>query len=635
MNKKSSIPSYLFSGAGVAVMFLLLVSIYVISGVVKGRVDLTADRIYTLSKGSMAILSKLDTPVEVRFYCSQRVNSMPVVLKTYAQRVEDLLNEYRKNSGGKITLKKFDPEPDSDAEDSANLDGVEGQMLPSGEKIYLGMAISCLDSKTALPFLTPDREKLLEYDVSRAVSQVITSEKPVIGIMSPLPIFGMMNPMMMQMGGGRQEPWVLVGELKKDYTVKQVDMTADKIDDDIKVLLVVYPRDITDKAQYAIDQFVLRGGKLMAFIDPLYYFDEQRGQQSNPMQRNINSGASLDKLLKAWGMEFDKTKVVADLNFATRLNQGGRAVPAPAVLSLNPEGVDTNDVATSQIDNMVVPFAGVFTGTPAEGLKESVLLHTTTQSQLIEKMMAEFSGDQTSKDFVPSGKQQAVAIRLVGKFKTAFPDGKPKDAPDAKKEDKKDDKADDKPGLKESKTDGVVVLVGDCDMIYDQVCVSVQNFLGQRVVMRQNQNLDFVQNVVDQLAGDNNLIGVRSRASMTRPFTLVKKMQTEAEERYRSKIKEMEKSLADTQQKLNEMQAKKESGQRFILSPEQQAAIQQFRKDEAKVKRDLKKERKNLRQDIESLETRLEWVNIAGMPFLVTAAGLMLAAIKRKKTAAK
>ena len=299
--------------------------------------------------------------------------------------------------------------------------------------------------------------------------------------------------------------------------------------------------------------------------------------------------------------------------------------------------MDTNDVATSQIDNMVIPFAGVFTGTPTEGLKKTVLLRTSTQSQSIEKMLAEFSGEQTAKDFVPSGKEQALAIRLTGKFKTAFPDGKPKEteSKDANKDEPKDEKKDDAPALKESKTDGVVVLVGDCDMIHDQVCVSIQNFLGQRIVMRQNQNLDFVQNVVDQMAGDSNLIGVRSRASMSRPFTLVKKMQTQAEDRFRNRIKDLEKSLADTQQKLNEMQAKKEGGQRFILSPEQQTAIQNFRKDEARVKRELKKERKNLRQDIESLETRLEWVNIAGMPCLVTIAGLGLALINRKKTAAK
>ena len=637
MNRKSSTTTYLFSGAGVAIMFLLLVAIYVISGVVKHRVDLTADQIYTLSKGTTTILSKLDTPVEIRFYCSQRVNSMPVFLKTYAQRVEDLLGEYRKNSKSKITLKKFDPEPDSDAEESATLDGVEGQMLNSGEKIYLGLAVSCLDTKVALPFLTPDREKLLEYDLSRAISQVVSTEKPTIGVMSSLPVFGMMNPMMMQMGGGRQEPWVILSELKKDYTVKQVEMTAGKIDDDIKLLVVIYPRDITDKAQYAIDQFVLRGGKLIAFLDPLCYFDSRNNSQMNPMQRNINSGASLEKLLKAWGLEFDKNKVIADLTFATRLNQGGRAVPTPAVLSLNSEAMDTNDVATSQIDNMVIPFAGVFTGTPTEGLKKTVLLRTSTQSQSIEKMLAEFSGEQTAKDFVPSGKEQALAIRLTGKFKTAFPDGKPKEteSKDANKDEPKDEKKDDAPALKESKTDGVVVLVGDCDMIHDQVCVSIQNFLGQRIVMRQNQNLDFVQNVVDQMAGDSNLIGVRSRASMSRPFTLVKKMQTQAEDRFRNRIKDLEKSLADTQQKLNEMQAKKEGGQRFILSPEQQTAIQNFRKDEARVKRELKKERKNLRQDIESLETRLEWVNIAGMPCLVTIAGLGLALINRKKTAAK
>jgi ABC-type uncharacterized transport system involved in gliding motility auxiliary subunit len=634
MNKKSPFTTYLFSGAGVVIMFLILVAVYVISGAVKHRFDLTSDRLFTLSDGTRNILKKLDTPVQIRFYCTQNSSTMPVFLKTYAQRVEDLLEEYRKAANGNIEIKKMDPQPDSDAEDSANLDGVEGQMVAGGEKIYLGIAINCLDEKVSVPFLSPDRERQLEYDVSRAISQVTTTQKPVVGVMSALQVFGAFDPMAMQMGRpNRQDPWVFVGELKRDYTVKQVEMTAEKIDDDIKVLVVVYPKDITDKTQYAIDQFVLRGGKLVAFLDPLSLVDS-RTAASNPMQRNMGSGATLDKLLKAWGIEMDKDKVVADLNYAARINRSGQAEVAPAVLALTQEAVDTNDVVTSQIDNLVMPFPGGFTGTPAEGLKKTILISTTKSGQLVDKMMAEFSGEQLSKEFSATGKEYALALRLTGKFKTAFPDGQPKDVTDAKEAaDKKATPVE--PSLKESKGEGAVVLVADADMLYDQFCVQVQSFLGQKIVNRLNANLDFMQNVVDQMGGDQNLIGVRSRASMSRPFTVVKRMQTEADEKYRNTIKDLEKNLADTQQKLNEMQTKKEGGQRFILSPEQQNAIQQFRQDEAKVKKELKNVRKSLRHDIESLETHLEWINIAGMPFLVTMSGIALALIKRKKTAAK
>ena len=637
MNKKSSFTTYLFSGAGVVIMFLILVAVYVIGGAVKHRFDLTSDRLFTLSDGTRSILRKLDTPVQIRFYCTQGSSTMPVFLKTYAQRVEDLLEEYRKAANGNIEVKKMDPQPDSDAEDSAGLDGVEGQMAASGEKIYLGLAINCLDAKVSVPFLSPDRERQLEYDVSRAISQVTTTQKPVVGVMSALPVFGAFDPAAMQMGRpNRQDPWVFVGELKRDYTVKQVEMTVDKIDDDIKVLVVVYPKDITDKTQYAIDQFVLRGGKLVAFLDPLSLVDS-RSAASNPMQRNMGSGATMDKLLKAWGIEMDKGKVVADLNYAARINRSGKPEVAPAVLSLTQEAVDTNDVVTSQIDNLVMPFPGGFTGTPVDGLKRTVLIQTTKSGQLVDKMMAEFSGEQLSKEFSATGREYALALRLTGKFKTAFPEGQPKDAPDARDGADKKQAAPEvsQPSLKESRSEGAVVLVADADMLYDQFCVQVQNFFGQKVVNPINANLNFMQNVVDQMGGDQNLIGVRSRASMSRPFTVVKRMQTEADEKYRATIKDLEKNLADTQQKLNEMQTKKEGGQRFILSPEQQNAIQQFRQDEAKVKKELKNVRKSLRRDIESLETHLEWINIAGMPFLVTMSGIVLAMIKRKKTAAK
>jgi len=640
--KKKNLEMLLYSAAGLAAMGVALIAFNVITSAVKERVDLTKEKAYTLSPGTKAILHKLDTPVKVRFYCTQSENATPetVFLKGYAKRVEDLLAEYKQVAGSKLIIERYDPQPDSDAEDSARLDGIEGQTLSNGEKFYLGLAVSLLDEKQAIPFLAPNRERLLEYDVSRAVSRAVTPDKPVVGIMTPLPVFGMpANPMMMRMGQQGQEPWVLVNELKNDFNVRRVGMEVDKIDDDLKVLLLIHPREISDKAQYAVDQFIMRGGKLLAFLDPLPLVD---AREQNQMLGSIpNSGSSIEKLLKTWGISFDTSKVVADLNF--KMKVGGRnnqPQDAPAFLSVTTEGINNDDIVTSQIDNIWLPFAGAFSGTPVQGLKETVLLKSTTQSQLVDGFMANLSGENIIKEFKPSGTAYALAIRLTGKFKTAFPNGKPEEKKDEDKKegDKKDEKAAEKKpddSLKETKQDNVVILVGDADMLYDHFALRQMQSPFGALSMAMNGNLNFAQNAIEQLAGDSNLISVRSRATQNRPFTLVKKMQAQAEENYRSKIKDLEDSLAETQRRLNELQQKKEKGQRFILSPEQQAEVENFRKTEAQVKIKLKEERKKLRRDIDSLENRLKWFNIAAMPLVVSASGLTLAFYKRKRTSAK
>ena len=631
---KRGLETYLYSTLGILAMLGILIALNLIAARGKVRLDLTAERAYTLSPGTRAILAKLDTPVQVRFYCTRGENEMPVQLKTYAQHVEDLLGEFRQASKGQIEIQKLDPQPDSDAEDSAKLDGIEGQMMPQGGGLYLGVSVSMLDQKEAIPFLAPTRERLLEYDLARAISRVAMPAKPVVGVMSALPVAG--NPMaaMMQRMGrpGGEKAWVFLEEMKRDFTVKTVEMTADKIPDDIKVLVVIHPKAITDAAEYALDQFVLRGGKLIAFLDPLSVLDRQAG---GPMG-GMPSSSSLDKLLKAWGLTFDTTKVVADSEYVTRLQQGRM----PAVLTLTEKAVNKDDVLTADIDNLALVFAGAFSGTPAAGLQETVLVKSSANSQLVEPMLAQMSGEEILKNFKPSGTEYPLAIRLAGKFKTAFPDGKPK-APDAKPDEKKPEEKKDAPaaaGLKESATENAVILVGDSDFIQDPIAVSemANPFGGQRMVSPRNGNLALAQSAVEQLSGDSNLISVRSRASRERPFTVVRKMQTDAEANYRTKIKDMEASLAEAQRKLTELQRSKtpEAGQRFILSPEQQAEIANFKKKETEVKQQLKAERKKLRADIDSLENRIKWINIAAMPALVAVGGMLLAVGRRRRQAA-
>jgi ABC-type uncharacterized transport system involved in gliding motility auxiliary subunit len=642
--QKKSIETILYSAAGVVIMLAILVALNFIAGFGRARLDLTQEHAFTLSPGTRAILQKLETPVTIRFYCTQGDSPPPetVYLKTYAKRVEDLLAEYKQAAKGKLVVELKDPEPDSDAEDSAKLDGVEGQTLRNGEPFYLGLAVSVLDEKQALPFLDPGRERLLEYDLSRAISRVANPEKPVIGIMTPLPVFGApSNPMMMQMGQQGQQPWAFVTELQNDFQVKPVPMDAAKIDDDIKVLMVVHPREVSDKAQYAIDQFVLRGGKLVAFLDPVSISDSR---QENPMLGNVpNTGSSLDKLLKAWGLAFDITKVVADMNFKVQL--GGRnnqPQEAPAFLAITADGLNQQDILTSQIDSVWMPFAGAFTGTPAEGLKETVLIHSTKQSELVEGFMANLSGENILKNFKPSGAEYALAIRLNGKFKTAFPTGKPEEKSEADVKDG-DKKADEKSAatkpddsLKESKAENTVVLIGDADLLNDRVAFQrVQTLFGVALTPA-NGNLSFAQNTIEQMAGDSNLIAVRSRATLSRPFTRVKAMETAANEKYQSEIKRLEASAAEAQQKINELQqAKKDKDQRFVLSPEQNAELVKLRQQEVETRKHLKQVQKDFRKEVVSLQDWLKWVNVLAVPAAVTLSGLLIAIVNRRKTSAK
>jgi ABC-type uncharacterized transport system involved in gliding motility auxiliary subunit len=641
--QKKSVQTILYSTAGVAVMLVILIAFNFIVGTARARLDLTQEKAFTLSAGTRAILKKLDTPVTIRFYCTQSESATPetVFLKSYARKVEDLLAEYRQVAGSKLKIEKYDPQPDSDAEDSARLDGIESQQLAGADRFYLGLAVKCADEIQSISFLAPNRERLLEYDLDRAIVRAENPEKATIGLMTPLPVFGMpSNPMMQQMGQQGSQPWALVTELKNDFNVKRVAMDVDKIDDDIRLLVVLAPKDISDKAQYAIDQFIMRGGKLVAFLDAQCLADNR--QQNQMMAQMGGGGSSLDKLLKAWGLQFDTGKVVADMKLKMQLRgRNNEPQEAPAWLALTSESINKDDVATSQIDNIWLPLCGAFTGTPVAGLKETVLLHSSKDSQLVDGMLANVSGENIMKEFKPSGVEYALAIRLTGKFKTAFPDGAPQEKKDEKADTEKKDekKPEEKKGgdsLKEAKGDNTVVLFGDSDLLYDPFTIRRIDSPFGAMQMAMNANLNLAQNIIEQMTGDNNLIAVRSRATLNRPFTRVKEIEAAANEKFQSEIKRLEDSAAQAQQKINEMQAqKKDKDQRFILSPEQRVELEKLRKEEGDSRKRLRQVQKDLKKEVVSLQTRLKWINILAVPLAVTATGILIAVVNRRKTSAK
>jgi ABC-type uncharacterized transport system involved in gliding motility auxiliary subunit len=625
----------MYSAGGVVVLFVILLAVNFIAGALPGRADLTHGSAYTLSDGTKRILEKIPAPVKVRFYASKSETAMPVQLKTYAKRIEDLLNEYKARAKGKLVLEKYDPVPDSDAEDSASLDGIEAQPINTGEKFYLGLSVSHLDKRVAIPLMSPERETLLEYDLTRAISQVSKSAKPVVGIMTAFPMFGSAGmPMMNQ---APQPAWAVITELQRDYDVREVPMTSTRVDDDVKVLMVVHPRGISAAGQYAIDQFVLRGGKLIAFLDTYAYFDQMRNPV-NPQQQMGGGASNLDKLFNAWGIALDPSKVVADMQYMRTNAQR----TLPTLLNLTAGAFNAQDVVASQVGSMLLPFAGSFSGKPAPGLTETVLIKSSTSAELRDSITATHAVDPNGMTLKAAGVEYPIAIRLNGKFKTAFPEGQPKaepvvdpNNPEAKSQAPKPDEKP-LPQIKESAQENAVVLIADADMLSDQASIQdIGESMGQRVYVPRNGNINFAQSLVELFAGDENLISLRSRAAQFRPLTVVQQMEAKAAESYAGKIRELEQTLATAQRKISELQKTKAEGQQYILSPEQKVELENFRKKQAATRKDLKELRKSLRTDSDSLEFWTKLLNVGAMPLLVALAGIALAMIKRKRVAAQ
>lgn len=610
--------SLMYSAIGLVALFLVLVALNFLLAQAPGRVDLTEGNVYTLSPGTQKILSSLPAPVTLKLYISQG-DAVPVPLRSFAQRVEDTVREMKSAAGGKLIIERYNPKPDSEEEDAAKLDGIEPQQLATGESFYLGAAVSQLDRKQTLSEISPQRERLLEYDLVRAISQVASAERPKVGLMAGLPVLGeKFNPFTRR----SSDPWVLAEELKREFEVQEVPLTAKSIDKDINVLLLVHPRDIAPQAEYALDQFVLRGGKLIAFVDPYAYFDQQ--QPAMPGMPPPATSSSLPELFKAWGVSMDPGKVVSDVVFGS----GSGARYTPTVLSLNRTAMNREDVVTGSIETLLYAFGGAFQLKPVDGLKSSVLLHSSPDAMMVDELEATKSGDETTRNFKPSGKPFALAIRLTGHFRTAFPQGL------ADEKTKKPVAG--TPQLRETSKDNSVILVADVDMLADGAAVDVQEVFGRKIVVPSNGNLALALGMVEQFAAGDDLVSLRARGSSFRPLTVVRELEAEAQKQYFGRIQALEQEKQKTAKRLEALQQSQGAGKAKsaqILSPEQQAELERFKKTLIQTNLALKEVRKNLRQDAESLVFWTKVANIALMPLLVALFGLLLAFFRRRRTA--
>ena len=611
--------------AGLVLLAAIVVAADVILANLPLRADLTAERFYTLSDGSKAVLAKLDQDVTLKYYVSSSAADMPMQLKTYAARVQNLLKEYERAAGGHVVLEAYDPKPDSDAEEWAQRYGIEPQTVnPFGSPIYFGVVAVCGDNEQTLAQLSPRTESTLEYDVTRLVTRVAWPEKPVVGVMTSLPDVlggGQMNPMMMQMGQRPPEGWAAFAELGKDYEVRTVATDVASIDDDVKTLVLLHAKDLSDKALYAIDQFVLRGGKLIACVDPFSIKDMIASRQKqNPMMMQMGGGqdgpSTLGKLFDAWGVKFDTSKVTGDLEAATKLNNGqGGVDDNPAFLSLTQANMDQGDLLVSRLTQVMFPFAGAFVF-EKKGMDLTFTPVITTSKEnacSVDKMSVQFGGGM--KDMIPDGHARVLAARLSGTFKTAFPKG-----PDGTNDVSK--------ALAEGK--GTVLLFADSDFLADDFCVRMMKTPFGSIPQLINDNLTLFSNVIEQFAGREELIGVRSRGTTDRPFTVVNELEAKAMRQWQRKAADFEAELQMTQRRLQALQKQKSGDERFILSQEQQDEILKLRKAQAETRKQLKNVRKELTADIDSLGLTLKVVNIGLIPALVILFGL-LRGLKRRK----
>ena len=612
MNKK------LTGIVGLVLVAVIIVAADLILSNLPLRADLTAERLYTLSSGSKAVLGKLEEDVTLKYYFSSSSAEMPMSLKTYAQQVENLLKEYERAGKGHVILEAYDPKPDSDAEEWAQRYGVDAQnVTPFGQSVYFGLVAVCGDREETLPRFSPRTEATLEYDVTRLVTRVAWPERPVVGLMTSVQgvLGGQMNPMMMQMRQRPPQGWAAFNELKKDYDVREIAPTAESIDDDVKTLVVLHAKDLSEKTLFAIDQFVIKGGRLIVCVDPFSIMDmlSFRQQQNPMMQMGGQDGPStLGRLFDAWGVEFETGRLVADLASATKLNAGnGRAEDNPAFLSLGAKNMDKGDLLVARLTQVMFPFAGAFSFKGKDGLQFTPIIVTSKDNAcLVDRMGAQFGMGAMKKDLKPDGVQRTLAARLSGTFKTAFPKG---------------------PDYVEGSTNAVpkvvaegkgsVILFGDSDFLADDFCVQVINTPFGQMVQPMNDNLSLFSNVIEQFAGREELIGVRSRGPSNRPFAKVDALEAKALAKWQKKQEELETAL----------QKQKSGNERLILSKEQQDEIAQFRKTQAATRRQLKDVRKELTADIDSLGLTLKVLNICLVPLLVIAFGVWRGLAKRRR----
>jgi gliding motility-associatede transport system auxiliary component len=598
------------------------------------RIDLTENKLYTLSAGTERIIGKIDEPLNLYFYYSDSATENVPALRGYATRVREMLEEIASEAGGKINLRVIDPLPFSEDEDRASQFGLQPVQLPgSTDPVYFGLAgTNSVDDEEVIAFFQPDKEQFLEYDIARLISTLSEPQRPVIGLVSGVSMNGGFDPQSGQMS----RPWVVWQQANQLFETRNLGTSFDSIDDDISLLWIVQPKALDDDTLYAIDQFLMAGGEALIFVDPVADIDQPTPPQGMPAGMPMQGQSSnLPKLFAAWGLNFSPANVVTDAQLALQLSGGRGGAPMRhfAYLGVTEQQLNADDITTAQLNTINLALAGELSLREDSELTFEPLISTSRNSSTAASTRFSYLPDPgiLQNEFASSGNSKVIAARLTGKLKSAFPDGPPvssEAADDAADSD--DDSASDRPHLNESGDGSNIIVVADVDMLHDRLWAQVQNFFGQQIASAFASNGAFVINALESLAGSADLIAVRSRGSFSRPFTRVEELRVEADARYRQTEQRLQAELEETERRLGELQASREDSGNLLLTEEQQQEVDRFIDQRAQIRRDLRSVRRDLDRSIERLGTVLKVINIGLVPLLLTVVAL-LAVVRRKR----
>ena len=593
-----------YSGLGLCLLALGFLMFTLLNNVLFGgwRLDLTGNNLYTLSDGSREILESIDEPVNLYFFFSEKSSEDLTSLRVYATRVREMLEEYELAANGKINLSVVDPEPFSEAEDQAAEFGLQGiPVSTAGEELYFGLAATnALDDQEVIPFFQPDKEEFLEYEISKLIQSLSVVEKPVVGVLSSLEVQGNMNMQTYQM----TPPWMVVDQLMQLFSVQTINPEG-TIPAEIDILLLIHPKQLSEAMLFSIDQFVMGGGRLLAFIDPLAETD--RPVQANPMMPAPPSiqVSTLNQLTEAWGVTMRSDVILGDSQTALAVGGvDGTPVRHLAILGMESDNFSRDDIVTSSLESINLSTAGILDVAEDASVQVEPLISSSTFAMPMEALQFQFLSDPNDlkQGFKPTGEKYLVAARLSGSAPSAFPEG-----------------LEESEGTVLTETDNLnVILVADTDILSDRMWVQVQEFFGQRIASPWANNGDMVINALDNLSGGASLISIRSRGRFSRPFDVVQDLRREAEASYLEKANDLQARLTETEQKLSDLQSSQSENNLLVLTPEQEEALVQFQQEKVEIRRQLREVRHQLDSDIEVLGSTLKFLNIALIPILMT-----------------
>jgi len=618
-----------FGVGGLAALAVLFLAVVMLSNVgLRGmRADLTQNKLYTLSKGTQQVLRELKEPVNLYFYFSRdaAAKQSPLIMP-YAARVREFLEEISARAGGKVHLQVIDPQPFSDDEDRAAEFGLQSlQHGGAGEPLYFGLAgTNSTDGRSALPVFTPDREEFLEYDVAKLIQELGTPKKPVVGLLSSIGLQGQFNPQNGQMG----DPWPIYTQIQQLFTLRTLTPDVDHIDKDVDVLMLVHPKQLAPKTLYAIDQFVMRGGRVLLMVDPSAGADLSGQDPSNPLAAAMaNHSSDLQPLLAAWGIDYDPTKVIGDLGrgLEVRTNASSAPVRHIGILGLRHDDMNQKDVVTSSLESINLATVGSLA--PHAGAKTTFepLLQSSASAEPLpaQRFSALIDPAMLRDGFKSTGVRYTIAARITGPVDSAYPNGAPGE--------QKPTPGPPIPHLAKSTAPANIVVIADTDFLMDYLWVQTRELFGQRIAQPFANNGDFIANVLDNLSGSSALISVRGRASFSRPFERIEALKRQADDRLRAKALELQSELQQTESKLTELQAKRNDQSSLMLSPEQEAELKRFTAEKTRVRKELRETERGLDVDINRLGAWLKAINIAIAPLLVAVAGVLILSMRRRR----